>query len=282
MRSLFVAMALPVLGWSGSLFCVSLAGISANCSVEGHEKVSVPGINTKVAVASATRSPWLDSNAWKFRRKPDGKYFYEVPPAKAALAVAEAFVYGADAAIRVTEDVPRAAAITEFFSKLKQSRSPLADFAFVDDGSREAGEVMNLLTRRNLLFERVTQPSSQSKVLRIGSPDFPKSLAANPSEFAYKVRQWLKDDARSLRIYGTENVLAYVTQDRDRVRVHLLNYSGNIVDGIRVRLRGKFQSVDLKLLDVPNAKAQDLSTGQDATELTITLLKEYGAVDFRR
>ena len=36
---------------------------------------------------------------------------------------------------------------------------PIADLAVVDDGSAVTGEVMNLLARRNLLFQVVKAPS---------------------------------------------------------------------------------------------------------------------------
>jgi hypothetical protein len=95
------------------------------------------------------------------------------------------------------------------------------------------------------------------------------------------VRKWLGDENRTVRIYGSENVLAYVTQQNGLTRVHLLNYTANPVEGIRVRVRGQFRSVELNVFDVPGAKPEDLASTNQATEFTIAAMNEYAAIDLK-
>src|SRR5207249_8082630 len=49
-----------------------------------------PGIKARADRASATRSPWVDANGWRFLRNPVGQYVYDLPTGRAALAAAEA------------------------------------------------------------------------------------------------------------------------------------------------------------------------------------------------
>src|SRR5262249_42035973 len=171
------------------------------------EAVPIPGITARAGVASPTRSPWIDANGWRFMRSPAKKYVYDVPIGKAALAAAEAFAYGADAVLKINP--PDLAALGEmmtFFTSLPAEDLPLlADFAVVDDGSAAAGEVMNLLARRNLLFEVAHAPSPRFSInITLGSADYPRQEAADPSAFALKIRRRLTDDRRTLRVYGSE------------------------------------------------------------------------------
>jgi hypothetical protein len=254
------------------------------CSAEGGQRAVVPGIDANTHVASATRSPWINANAWRFRRDPSASYVYEDSGRKSVLAIAEAYTYGVKAAVRTSEDSPRAAAMLQFLKSLRHGGpSPVADVSFVDDGSVPAGEVMNLLSRRNILFRRLRPDEPRiGKVIELGSAQFPKALAGNPSEFAYQVRRWLGDENRTIRIYGSENVLAYVTRNDDFTRVHLLNYTANPAEGIRVRVSGSFRNVDLNVFEVPGAKPEDLLSTSQATEFTVASMNEYAAVDLRR
>jgi len=66
----------------------------------------------------------------------------------------------------------------------------VSDVAVVDDGSAITGEVMNLLARRNLLFQVVQAPSTRFPInIRIGTPEYSREEAADPSAFALKVRR---------------------------------------------------------------------------------------------
>jgi hypothetical protein len=156
-----------------------------------------------------------------------------------------------------------------------------ANIGFIDDGSAEAGEVMNLLTRRNLLFRIVSTPDPSLDLnIRLGAPEYPRSAAANPSEFASMVRRKLTDEKRLLRVYGSDVVIARVTGDRSHARLHLLNYGGKPVEGLRVRLLGQYQSAKLS---VPGgeAAASDLIATAGATEFSIPELDTYAIVDLR-
>src|SRR5947207_15231856 len=85
------------------------------------------------------------------------------------------------------------------------SLPPVADFAVVDDGSATTGELLNLLVRRNLLFHIVPSEAAQYRLnVRLGSPEYPQAAGADPSALALKVRRALGDEARSLRIFGSE------------------------------------------------------------------------------
>ena len=58
----------------------------------------------------------------------------------------------------------------------------VADFGVVDDGSAVTGEVLNLLSRRNLLYRIVSAPSPQFPLtVVIGSREYPAQEAADPA-----------------------------------------------------------------------------------------------------
>src|SRR4029077_17911070 len=104
----------------------------------------------RAGLASPTRSPWIVANGWRFVRPPGTKYAYDVPAGKAALAAAEAFAYGADAALEIDPaDVQSLGEMLRFLQGLPSVDLPaVSDFAVVDDASAITGEVMNLLARR--------------------------------------------------------------------------------------------------------------------------------------
>ena len=177
-------------------------------------------------------------------RSPGAKFVYDVPSGKAALAAAEAFAYAADAVIKIDPaDVESLGSLLTFLSGLPAVDLPIvADFAVVDDGSPVTGEAMNLLARRNLLFEIVKAPSAKYPLnVAIGSPEYPAQEAADPSAFAQKVRQRLGDNNRSLRIYGSEVVIGRLTADGSRARLQLLNYGGRDIEGLRIRIKGAWK-----------------------------------------
>ncbi len=140
-------------------------------------------------------------------------------------------------------DLPALGAMMAFLSKLPAANLPdVADIGVIDDGSPLTSEVINLLSRRNLMFRVVKAPASDLKVnIKLGTKEFPEAEAANPSAFALKVRRQLTDDERSLRLYGSEVVIARFTADGKKARLHLLNYGGRPSDGLRIRLRGMWK-----------------------------------------
>src|SRR5262249_60245588 len=89
-----------------------------------------------------------------------------VAAGKATLAAAEAFTYGADALLKIDPaDETSLGAMLAFLEGLPPvDLPPIADLAIVEDGTAITGEVMNLLARRNLLYEIVKAPSSRDRV----------------------------------------------------------------------------------------------------------------------
>lgn len=249
------------------------------------EKLITPRVAGRANVASATRRPWIDANGWRFVRNPAGKYFYELPRGKAAMAIAEAFVYKADAILKIDPaDLTEAGAMFDFIKNLAgENFAPIADIGVLDDKSPETGEVLNLLTRRNLLFKIVRTPAPQFRVnIKLGSKEFPKAEAANPSEFAQKIRQRLGDDNRGLRVYGTETVICRLTGDGARARLHLLNYGGRAIDGLRLRLRGDYARVDARAFGAGHVDPEDFVKDETAIEFSVSRIGIYMVIDLSR
>jgi hypothetical protein len=246
------------------------------------ETMAAPGIRARADRASATRSPWVFTNGWRFLRDPAGKYVYDLPAGKAALAAAEAYAYGADAVLKIeAADLESLGQMLAFLAALPKSDLPdVADVAVVDDGSATMGEALNLLVRRNLLFRIVPAPSAQYRVnVKLGTPEFPADAAADPSAFALKVRRQLTDEQRSLRIFGTEVVIGRLLGDGSRMRLHLLNYGGRETEGVRVRLRGSHSEGEANIAGQGKVPLEELGIVDGATELTVRRLGPYGVVD---
>ena len=253
--------------------------------LERREKLLVPRVAGRANVASATRRPWIDSNGWRFVRRPAGKFYYDLAEkgaGQATLAIAEAFAYQADAILKIDPSyLASAGKMMAFLRCLAPSSLPvIADIGLIDDGSAAIGEVMNLLTRRNLLFRVASAPAPQLRVnIKLGSKDYPRSEASDPSAFALKVRRQLGDENRSLRIYGTEIVISRLTGDGARRQLHLLNYSGREVDSLRVRVRGNYGKGELKAFGIEGAGFEDVIVAEGATEFTIAKLGVYALIE---
>jgi hypothetical protein len=246
------------------------------------ETVAAPGIRARADRASATRSPWVFTNGWRFLRDPAGKFVYDLPAGKAALAAAEAYAYGADAVLKVDPaDLDSLGQMLAFLGALPKNDLPdVADVAVVDDGSATMGEALNLLVRRNLLFRIVPAPSAQYRVnVKLGTAEFPADAAADPSAFALKVRRQLTDEQRSLRIFGTEVVIGRLLGDGSRMRLHLLNYGGRETEGVRVRLRGSHPEGEANVAGQGKVPLEELGIVDGATEFTVRRLGPYGVVD---
>lgn len=261
-------------------------GFTASAMSEGElelrQPVAVPGIRSRVERASATRSPWVNTNAWRFLREPSGEFVYELPAGKAALAAAEAYVYGVDAVLKIDPaDVSSLGQMTSFLSRLPRADLPdVADLAVVDDGSAPMGEILNLLLRRNLLFRLVPAPSAQYRInVQLGTPDYPRESAADPSAFALKVRRQLTDQERTLRVFGTEIVIGRLTGDRTRARLHLLNYGGRDIEGVRIRLRGIYPEGEANVAGQGRLPLEERVVVEGGTEFSVPRLGPYGVVD---
>ncbi|MBA3711260.1 MAG: hypothetical protein H0W76_02290 [Pyrinomonadaceae bacterium] len=311
MNSLLFLLALPLLYWQGgveSAPALREAGVERLCvppdmaeswrkagfsvvpmsQVEfaSREKLLTPGIAARADVASPTRSPWVNANGWRILRDSsrDGidKYHYDLPAGKALLAAAEAFAYGADVILKIDpSDLEEFGRMLSFLRQLPKDDLPtLADLAVVDDGSTLAGEVMNLLARRNLLFRVSPTPLSQFRFnIKLGTEEYPKKEAKDPSLFALKIRRLLTDEQRRLRIYGSEVVICRLTGDDSRVRMHLLNYGGREIAGLRIRLRGAYAKGEVFVDGSGRMQLTDYALTDGATEFSLPKMETYAVID---
>jgi hypothetical protein len=264
------------------------AGFSASpltsTDLASREALPTPGTTARAGQASPTRSPWVVASGWRFTRNPGKKYRYDLPAGKAALAAAEAFAYGADAVLKVTPpDLASLGGMLTFLEGLPGADlPPVSDLAVVDDGSAITGEVMNLLTRRNLLFEVVQAPSPRFRInIALGSPDYPIAEAADPSAFVLKIRRQLTDAERSLRVYGSEVVICRLTGTAERARLHVLNYGGREIEGLRLRVRGAYRQGEAHVPGAGRVSLQDHVAADGATEFSLPRLTTYAVIDLR-
>jgi hypothetical protein len=212
---------------------------------------------------------------------------YDVPADKAALALAEAFAYGADAVVKVgpadEASLRSVGSLLTFLDGLPESDLPaVADLAVVEDDSPQTGEVMNLLARRNLLFQVVQSPSERFRInIALGGSGYPRDEAADPSAFALKIRRQLTDEQRSLRVFGSEVVIGRLTGDAGRIRLHLLNYGGREIEGLRIRLRASFGAGEAHVAGAGRLALEDHLVADGATEFSLPRLVTYAVVDLR-
>jgi hypothetical protein len=243
-----------------------------------------PGILPQQRRVSATASPWVATNAWRFVRDAQGRYRYELPAGRAALAAAEAFAYDADALLQIDPaDVAELGRMLEFLAALPSGAlAPVADFGVVDDGTPVVGEVINLLLRRNLLFVALREPDRRFKLnVKVGDKKYPLKEAVDPSAFALKVRRQLGDERRSLRLYGSEGVIARLTGDGARQRLHLVNYGGRDLEGLRVRVRGSFAEGEGYVSGMGRAALEERVVEGGFTEFSLPRIGVYTRVELR-
>lgn len=236
-------------------------------------KLNPPHVENRANEASATTSPWIDANGWRMLRSPERTFSYQVKGEAAALAAAEAFTYGARASI--SADAPGAAAFGKMLAFLKTvpavDLQPVADFAVVDDGTDAAGELLNLLTRMNLLYKVVKNPDRSFR-LNVQPRD------EDPGFAAHKIRSEIGDDNRSLRVFGSEVVIARLLMGSG-ARVFLLNYAGRPVRGLRVRVRGVFAKGELRAFGAADSQLADFGLEGGAMEFTVPELRVLAIVD---
>jgi hypothetical protein len=248
-------------------------------------KLPAPGVEYRRNVAAATSMPWVDANGWRLERDGRHSYYYDVPWRKAALAAAEAYVYDVDAVVHPeARDLSAFGQMLGFLGIIGSPALPVeANIGIIDDGSDQTGEVLNLLSRKNLLYRVIAAPDATFDLnVRIGTKEFPKQEATDPSGFATLVRQKLTDEKRLLRIYGSDVVIGRLNGDDHRLRVHLINYGGGKVDGLRVRVRGEYRHGKLKAFAENDAALTEYAVTDGGTEFTIPQMSVYALVDLER
>ena len=222
-------------------------------------KAAAPAVEYRMDVASATRIPWVDANGWRFARNPARSYFYDVPKGSARML--------------------------KFLGAIDRPRLPVkANIGVIDDGSAAMGEVLNLLARHNLLFRVIPAPDPKYDLnIRLGTGEYTKEDLADPYAFAMQIRRRLTDEKRLLRLYGSNLVLALLTGDGGQARVHLINYAGATVKGLRVRVLGAYVRGKLAAFDHEKSELQDYSAQEGApgnsTEFTIPEMGAYAVID---
>jgi hypothetical protein len=248
-------------------------------------KAEPPSVDYRANEATASRSPWITSNGWQFLRLPRARFVYDAKGNQAALAAAEAFCFGVDALIRSDEEgLKPLGRMLEFLERVDGERFPaVADIGFIDNGTSDAAEVMNLMVRDNLLFQVVAAPDPSMKLnVRLGSKEFPTADLEDPGRMSHLIRAALTDQRRSVRVYGSLVVVARVEQSAKGLRVHLLNYASRKVEGVRVRVLGRYSGHGVMAEGSPGIALMDYLVDEDATEFTLPELKTYAVVDLSR
>lgn len=245
-------------------------------------KLDAPGVDYQMGRSGATAAPWIISNLWTLIRDRGKSYVCEAGGNAVALAVAEAQASGAAVYLRVKRGDLESFARAVAFSREHESPPlpPRVNFGLVDDHSGPMDEVMNLLARRNLLYEPVAKASDfPGPVVRIGSGDYTAERASDPYAFAALVRSKIGDAGRLVRLYGTETTLARLEGDERHARLRLIQYGRNAVTGMRVRVLGKYGRVMIASLGARVMPAEDVVTDAGGTEFTIPELRAYAVVD---
>ena len=264
------------------------------------QQVPPPGVRFVPTESQATTAPWIDSNGSRFQRGIQKANYATLPAGSAPLAAAEAFTFNVDAILNPDpSDVEELGKMLRFLKTHDQPPLPvMANIGVVDDRSPMLGEVLNLLTRRNLLYRVVSAPDrTLNLTIQLGTQDFPTEAAANPSEFAARVRAKLGDDNRLVRLYGTSTVIARLTGDGKIARLYLLSYGGRRAQpggapsgqrgqqgqqaqGIRVRLLGRYQPVRFAAYGAaPDAKLIEVEHPGNATEFSVPAFTTSAIID---
>jgi hypothetical protein len=252
------------------------------------QEVPAPGVRYLPNVARATNVPWIDSNGWRFARGLRKANYVKVPAGAAPLAAAEAFVFGVDAIINPdAKDLDELGKMLRFLKANEQPPLPdLVNIGVVDNKSPLMDEVLNLLTRRNLLYKVVPAPDKTLDLnVQLGTPDFPAEAAANPYEFAARVRAKLGDDKRLVRLYGTSTVIARLTGDKSRARLYLLSFGGRRQQSagpqaIRARVVGRYRPAKFAAYGAkPDTALTDLRNPDDTTEFWVPDFNTIAVID---
>ena len=268
------------------------AAAPAGPDAASYQEIPSPGVRYLPNVARATNIPWIDSNGWRFARGMRKVSYTKVPAGSASLAAAEAFVFNVDAIINPDpKDLEDLGKMVRFLKANEQPPLPeMVNIGVVDSPSPLLDEVLNLLTRRNLLYKVVPAPDRTLDLnVQLGTPDFPEEATANPYEFAARVRAKLGDDKRLVRLYGTSTVIARLTGDKSRARLYLLSFTGRRqqnagaqagVEAIRVRVQGRYHPAKFVAYGAsPEATVSDVRHPGTTTEFWVPDFNTCAIID---
>jgi hypothetical protein len=117
--------------------------------------------------------------------------------------------------------------------------------------------------------------------VKLGSKEYPLAEAADPSALALKIRRQVGDEQRALRIYGSEVVIGRLTGDAASLRLHLLNYGGRDIEGLRIRVRGTYSEGEAFVAGPGRVALEELAAAGGFTEFSLPSLATYAAIDLR-
>jgi hypothetical protein len=130
------------------------------------------------------------------------------------------------------------------------------------------------------LFQVVQAPSPRFRInIAVGTAAYPREDAADPSAFAQKIRRQLTDEQRVLRVYGSEVVIGRLTGDATRIRLHLLNYGGREIEGLRIRVRGAYRAGEARVAGAGRLPLEDHVVAEGATEFSVPRITTYAVID---
>lgn len=255
-----------------ALLAAALPILFTGTDTAGYQKAIGPGVRYRMNMASATSSPWVDSNLWRYQRKPQESYLCDTKGKNVVVAMAEGFATGVKLAVQIApEQNADYDKMLEFLKQIPDGPStPWVNFTVSEDGSFQAGEVMNMLSRRSISY-RVASKGDYALT----------SKMTNAYEAMQDIREKLGDDRRVLRLFGSELTLAVAARNGNRVRVHMVNYGQRPVEHLRIRVQGVFREANIKayLYGGIASKFTDFESGKDYTEFTLESLGPYGVLD---
>ncbi|MBS1830572.1 MAG: hypothetical protein JST93_35050 [Acidobacteria bacterium] len=255
-----------------ALFAAALPILFTGTDTAGYQKATAPGVRYRMNMAMATSSPWVDSNLWRYQRNHQASYLCDTKGKSVVVAMAEAHSTGVKLALQIApEQQADFDKMTAFLQQIPGGPSkPWVNFTVSDDGSFQAGEVMNLLSRRSIPYSVATKGDYALT-----------AKMTNAYEAMQDIREKLGDDKRVLRLFGSELTLAVAAREGNRVRLHLINYGQRPVEYLRLRVHGVFREANIKayLYGGIAPKFKDLETGKDYTEFTLESLGPYGVLD---
>jgi len=76
-------------------------------------------------------------------------------------------------------------------------------------------------------------------------------------------------------------VVCRLTSGAGRARLHLINYGGREIEGLRLRVRGNYGAGEAQVSGAGRVALQDRSVASGATEFSLPRLTTYAVIDLR-